>query len=104
MPLVTNFEGAIAPTPSGKENGLTVPMPGIGNPCLNTPVTQNEHVGITWRGGGFDEATDNARPAQLESVFGAGLGFESMSQESGGGGYPTGSYETNFGDLLFNKP
>ena len=100
----TNFDAAIAPTPSGKENGLTTPLPGIGNPALNTPPTQNEHVGTAWRGGGYTEAVDGVRPAVVQNNFGgADLDFASMDQSSGGGGYPTGGPETSFGDPMWKS-
>ena len=52
--IKSDFGDTMFPTPSGKENGLTTPLPGIGTPALNTPPTQHESVGITWRGGGFN--------------------------------------------------
>lgn len=102
--LNSNFGEQAWPTPSGKESGPTAPIPGIGTPALNTPPTQNEHVGIAWREGGFDEATRGARPAQVNSVFDAGLGFESMDQSSGGGGATNGAIDSPFGELLIPKP
>lgn len=103
--LQSNFGDPVWATPTGQESGPTTPIPGIGTPALNTPPTQNEHVGIAWREGGFDEATQGARPAQVNSGFdGNSLGFESMDQSSGGGGATNGAIDSPFGDLLIPKP
>lgn len=94
----------IAPIPSGKENGLTTPLPGIGTPALNTPVTQNESVGITWRGGNFDEATDGKRPAQVDSVFDGPFIGEGMDQSSGGGGATNSALDSPWTGNIWQKP
>jgi hypothetical protein len=94
----------LAPIPSGKENGLTTPLPGIGTPALNTKPTQNESVGITWRGGGFNEATDSARPAQVDSVFDGPFIGEGMDQSSGGGSGGSGALDSPWTGNIWQKP
>lgn len=87
------------------QNGLTTPLPGIGTPALNTPPTQNESVGTAWRGDGFVQATDSARPAQLDSVFNGEPGLAGMdNNDSGSAGGGSGAIDSPFGTPLWTKP
>lgn len=106
MALDSPFGAPMYPIPSGKENGLTTPLPGISTPALNTPPTPNEQVGIAWRGAGYTEAVDSAHPANVDSVFNGGdpFGIGSMDQSSGGGGATNGALDTPFGTPMWQKP
>lgn len=103
--LQTNFGDLVWEVGDAQhKNGLTTPLPGIGTPALNTPPTQNESVGTAWRGEGYTQATDSARPAQVNTVFDAGLGFENMDQSSGGGGAANGALDSPWTGNIWQKP
>lgn len=104
---MANFDspfGELAwPTASPQQGGPTTPLPGIGTPALNTPVTQPESLKISWRGEGFVQATDSARPAQLDTVFDE-QGLASLNNSDGGPSSPSFSLDSPFGELLVQKP
>ncbi len=99
------FGETFVPIASSQQGGATTPLPGIGTPALNTPVDQPDSLKIGWRGEGFVQAVDNAKPAQVDSVFGPDGGFFGLDQSSGGGGATNGALDSPFdGSVMWPKP
>lgn len=104
--LDSPFGEPFVPVADPHQGGATTPLPGIGTPCLNTPVTQPESLSVMWRGSEFTQTVDGASPGSFDSPFNGGdpFGFGSMDQGSGGGGATNGALDSPWTGNIWEKP